>query len=382
MFFSDADDVCAGGFPCLSSTRLRLFWFALIWFSAGTAEAASDFHASKHTLFSRPQRNVSLSLPQQSCTISFVVFLVVAAEKENSTSLQLFTEAEQLFDSIDLAHPRACKFVLTDGQTKFPHDFPPSVVIKRIVTLPQEALQQSGGVRRYVIAGCSVRMLPYAVFLRDHAIGHTVFLDSDILLLSTLQDVFDRVDFDIGLTLTWAPSSGLEPNPKTINCGVIFAHASNLLKSSIVLERVALHSCTFAPQSALPEQMALHHMVLDGQAHNVVVRNLNVKDSRTCLRVSFPPQLRYARLLFLQKHFNCEATKAGITTRVMHFTGRRKFLMAEFHSQLMQEGAKGIKRTWKAKCLLSKRCRRSLPALDPTIGYLKLAANECEAITS
>jgi len=106
-----------------------------------------------------------------------------------------------VFDSAERFHPGCRKVVLTDRDTKL--KLPDGIEIVRMDLDRAEPLLS--------------RNRAWIGFLENRP-GHTVFLDSDILLNASLAPVFER-EFDVGLTYRNDPQW-------PINVGIQFAHGA------------------------------------------------------------------------------------------------------------------------------------------------------------
>lgn len=307
----------------------------------------------------------------QSCLVSFVTLLVLHPNVSEPTRQRHFSELQQLFDSISLSNPKSCRYVLSDERTPFPEALVPGLQIVRNVKIPYDRIPGASEFGRYIYGACPIlRLKPYADFLRNHAFGNTVFLDSDIFVVRNIEEVFYKVTFDLGITLTWTPSVKFQPNPKTVQCGVFLVHGTGLQRAAALFDRASV-SCEQLPAIKLLDQLSVHKMILDGQAANAIKVNPNgegYEGDGSCVRISFPPLVNSSKVVFFNKRFNCEATKASSWNYIWHFTGRRKYLMQEWHTVLMKRGLKGFMRF------------RNARGKDPNPNVLAIAGDRCRKL--
>ena len=263
---------------------------------------------------------MSFSALNSAMPISFVTFYMDVTERtmasiHETTSTITVTEPHQyiqtMFASARHFHPTCHKVILSDRDTRFPHH--PDTSIIRFDLDPKQPMLS--------------RSIAWLNYLRGTS-GHTIFLDSDILINADLAHVFAE-DFAVALTYR-------DERKWPLNAGINFAHGEQLSGA------IAFH------ETWLRDFRAAHHEKSVWGGDQDTLRELFAAvdfaraDSFTGrygdIDIRFLPCLRYN----FSTSYASEMDGHYPHALVLHFKGKRKpHLFPYWHRYIKREEQEG-----------------------------------------
>lgn len=301
--------------------------------------------------------------------ITFATFYIDSAKSAQETIAkenillenrnQYFQMIDMLFRSAAIYHPDCKKVILTDKNTDL-GQLASDVIVHRVEMNPDA-----------VMLGRLIAQLDYTQ--NEDARSDIVFLDSDMLINSSLEPLFEE-DFQVALTYRIH-------DEMPINGGVIFVSKAQKPQATefltdvlkIYREKYAAHSAWWGDQYALHDAVGadLRAQVSDSEP----LQCLNANGLKTllvpCSIYNFSPEIEFG-----------EISSRLAQPAIIHFKGYRKKLIPYYWNAYLapheRSGPGGAIASLKGKSalqfrVLEERARRHLPYLFSTARNIRSA---------